>query len=174
MKITGGTLKGRDIAQPSSETTRPMTGRATEALFNMLGDITDLSVLDLYAGSGVLGIEAVSRGARTVTAVERDRGAVEVLRNNYTDLGIEEYVDVQVQPVQLWAVHNKATFDLVFADPPFDDFDETPLEQLAAKACNVFMTRHSSHHQTPELAGMVLRRQRRYGNSVLCIYTPDA
>lgn len=172
MKVTGGKFKSRSIAQPSSETTRPMTGRATEAIFNMLGDVTDLSVLDLYAGSGALGIEAISRGARSVTAVERDREAARVIQDNYERLGIGERVHIEIQPVALWMANNTQVFDIVFADPPFAEFDEPALKHVSRNAGNVYVIRHTTEQPVLEIEGMELRRHRQYGNSVLTLYTP--
>ncbi len=174
MKITGGKFKSRNIVQPSPETTRPMTGRATEAIFNMLGNVTDLSVLDLYAGSGALGIEAISRGAYSVTAVERDREAARVIQDNYERLGIGERVHIETQPVALWMTNNTKVFDLVFADPPFAEFDESVLKHVSRNAGNVYVIRHAKEQPVLEIEDMELRRHRRYGNSVLTFYTPQA
>lgn len=172
MKIMGGFLKGRHLKQPSPETTRPMTGRATEAIFNMLGDISELSVLDVYAGSGVLGIEAISRGASWVTAVERDKDAASLLRDNYRSLGIEDRLELHVQPVTIWSMHARAVYDIVFADPPFAEFDETALEEIAARAGRVFVLRHARRQPLPAFEHMELQRHRRYGNSMVAAYTP--
>jgi 16S rRNA (guanine966-N2)-methyltransferase len=173
MKITGGSFKSRDIAQPSAETTRPMTGKATEAIFNMLGDMGGLSVLDLYAGSGVLGIESVSRGAGSVIAVERDRQAARVIQDNYDRLGISEVVQIETQPVPLWLATNTMTFDIVFTDPPFAEFDETAFIEASKKAGNVYVVRHGKGQTLPSVPGMDLRRHRQYGNSLLALYTPQ-
>lgn len=174
MKIMGGSLKGRHIKQPSPETTRPMTGRATEAIFNILGDISGLSVLDVYAGSGILGVEAVSRGASSVTAVERDKDAASLLRDNYRSLGVEDRLELHIQPVTMWSMHARAIYDIVFADPPFAEFDETAIGEIAARTGRVFVLRHSRRQPLPDFEHMELQRHRRYGSSMIAAYTPVA
>ncbi len=173
MRISGGILKGREIMQPSVEITRPIAGRAKEAAFNILGDISDLTVLDLYAGSGILGIEAISRGATSVTAVENSKEVASILHNNYAQLGIEDRLYLHIQPVALWAMHNRHTFDIVFADPPFPEFEEETVQQIAAKTQRVFVLKHDTKQNLPDIKNMKLERHRKYGKSMLAIFVPD-
>src|SRR5262252_2407171 len=88
MRVIAGKFRGRPLRAPRGLTTRPTADRAREAIFQILGDLTDLSVLDLYAGTGALGIEALSRGARHAVFVESDAGAVRAIRENLTRLGL--------------------------------------------------------------------------------------
>src|SRR5205085_1825654 len=92
MRVVAGRLGGRRLAAPKGAATRPTADRVREAIFSVLGDVTDLTVLDLFAGSGALGIEAVSRGAAQATFVERARPALAALRTNLDALGIDAEV----------------------------------------------------------------------------------
>ncbi len=123
MRVIAGRLGGRRLQAPRGRDTRPTSDRVREALFAMLGDIEGLRVLDLFAGTGALGIEALSRGAASVLFVERDRAALAVLRANLDSLSLGRDVarvrrgDV---PRVLRAARAEAeTYDLVFIDPPY-------------------------------------------------------
>ncbi|QLC21374.1 16S rRNA (guanine(966)-N(2))-methyltransferase RsmD [Parasphingopyxis sp. CP4] len=120
MRIIGGEWRGRTIQAPPGDGTRPTTDRVREALFSMLasrlGSFEDLRVADLFAGSGALGLEALSRGAAHCTLVERDRGAVSALRTNIKSLGAN--ADIITRPVEaIHAANNPC--DLIFLDPPY-------------------------------------------------------
>lgn len=117
--------------------TRPTTDRVREALFSVLGDVTGARVLDLYAGSGALGIEALSRGAAHATFVETSRAALSAIRSNIVALGIEAETDVVATPVEraAGALAGRAPFDLVLCDPPWADLQRAlaALERLLPK-----------------------------------------
>ena len=117
MRIIGGSAKGRRLVGPRGTGTRPLIGRAREALFSRLGDrLPEARVLDLYAGSGALGLEALSRGARSVVFVERGRQALGALRRNVAAVGLGgTIVD---QPVERFLSSERGTYDIVFVDPP--------------------------------------------------------
>ena len=120
MRIIAGKFRGRKLSCPKV-VTRPTLDRVREALFSILGDLSDLSVVDFYAGSGALGLEALSRGARHVTLVEADRQACEVIRKNVESWGIAAAHRV----VECAAERSRgplspaAPFDLILADPPW-------------------------------------------------------
>jgi 16S rRNA (guanine966-N2)-methyltransferase len=118
VRVVAGEFGGRRLAVPPGRGTRPTADRVREALFSMLGDVSGLRVLDLFAGSGALGIEALSRGAASVTFVESDPRAASVIRENLAALGAEGEVTRQDAVVFLTA--QRGTFDLVLADPPYD------------------------------------------------------
>jgi 16S rRNA (guanine966-N2)-methyltransferase len=121
MRVIAGRYRGRRLKVPTGVRTRPTADRVREALFSILGDVEGATVADLFAGSGALGIEALSRGAATATFVERDPGAAGVLRFNLATLGIEEGVELFEWDALRWleTVGGKLDFDLVFADPPY-------------------------------------------------------
>lgn len=123
-RIIAGTLGGRRLVTPPGRDTRPTSERVREAVFGRLDHLdvlSDARVLDLYAGSGALGLEAVSRGARSVTLVEKAKAAVDTARRNVTDLGLRQ-VRVVAADVALFLRGPAPVggFDLVLADPPYD------------------------------------------------------
>lgn len=121
LRIIAGTHRGRPLRAPQGNETRPTSGRVREALFNILGNVEGLSVLDLYAGSGALGIEALSRGARRAVFVESRRAAIACLRDNLSSFGLEEkalVLPIRVEQARAQLV-TQGRFDLVFCDPPW-------------------------------------------------------
>jgi 16S rRNA (guanine966-N2)-methyltransferase len=121
-RIIGGTAKGRNLKTPIGDTTRPTTDRVREALFSaleaQLGSLNGLRVLDLYAGSGAVGLEAGSRGAATVTLVESDRRTAALITENARAVRLP--VEVLAQSVnRVLGSAPKAPYDVVFADPPY-------------------------------------------------------
>ena len=138
-RIVAGAARGRRLLTPAKDT-RPTSERVREALFNRLdhtGRVTGARVLDLYAGSGALGLEAASRGARRVVLVEAARGAAAVCRANTGALGLEHCVQVVASRVEAYlAGAPDEAFDLVLLDPPYDQDDAAlaaVLEALAAR-----------------------------------------
>jgi 16S rRNA (guanine966-N2)-methyltransferase len=118
VRVVAGEFRGRRLQAPRGARTRPTADRVREALFSMLGDVSGARVLDLYAGSGALGIEALSRGAESALFVERDARAAAAIERNLASLGLDEPV-VRQDAVRFLA-RAKGTFDLVFCDPPYD------------------------------------------------------
>ena len=122
MRVVAGELKGRKIQAPEGKTTRPTTDMAREATFNALGSlnvVVGARVVDAFAGSGALGIEAISRGAAHCTFIERDRAAVEVLRENLETLGIADRATV-IRGDVMTSLRNVTDATLLLADPPYD------------------------------------------------------
>src|SRR5688572_16055024 len=121
MRIVAGRHKGRRLRAPAGEGTRPTADRVREALFSILGPVEGLRVLDLYAGSGALGLEALSRGAKSATFVESARPAVSAIRANLEATG--DTAEIAASDVVAWlraAAGRERAFDLVFCDPPYD------------------------------------------------------
>lgn len=122
IRITGGVWRSRLIQVADAPGLRPTPDRVRETLFNWLGqDLSGLDCLDLFAGSGILGFEAASRGAASVTLVERDQGALAALRKNAAMLGGERLVVLRTDALEFAAsaVGRGARFDLIFLDPPY-------------------------------------------------------
>jgi 16S rRNA (guanine966-N2)-methyltransferase len=178
-RIIAGAARGRRLAVPPAGT-RPTSERAREALFNSLRSLCDLDgarVLDLFAGSGAVGLEALSRGAAEVTFVESDRRAGEVLRRNIDTVGLSGAVLLR-RPVAAVLAAPPAPpeqpFDLVFADPPYALADGplaallTPLAEgwLAAGAV-VVVERAARGTPPPWPAGVIPVMNRRYGEGIL-------
>ena len=124
MRIIAGRLKGRSLHVPRSATFRPTTDRVKESVFNILAgyvDWGDVSVCDLYAGSGGLGLEALSRGAGQVTFVERSKASLVTLERNIETLGVSAQASIIRMPVEKFLRQRTIKFSLVFADPPYAD-----------------------------------------------------
>ena len=135
MRIVAGTLGGRQFESPKGHKTHPMGDRVRTALFNTLGDISGLTMLDAFAGSGALTFEAISRGVSHATTLEIDWDAFEVIGANAEKLGITDQMDLQHINARSWSYRNNTErFDLVFCDPPYKHIQETVLEKLAKHA----------------------------------------
>ena len=178
-RIIGGTAGGRRIRTPTGESTRPTSDRVREALFSSLeatlGSLTGLRFLDLYAGSGAIGLEARSRGAGVVTCVEQDRRTAALIRDNVRTLGLGG-VDVVAASVARTLAHPpRAPYDVVFADPPYP-MDNAELEQALALLVahqwvapgSVLVVERSARSVEPAWPeGLVRERSREYGETVL-------
>jgi 16S rRNA (guanine966-N2)-methyltransferase len=110
-----------------------MSDKIRGALFNVLGDIGGLSVLDAFAGSGALSFEAVSRGASNAVAIDSDRAAQQALADNVADLGLANEVKLIKSSAAAWLSTTSSLYDLVLCDPPYDDVKQPLLEQLAKR-----------------------------------------
>ncbi len=131
MRIISGIYKGRIIAAPKGHRTHPMSERMRGALFNSLGDISGLRVLDAYAGSGAVGIEAISRGASFVMFIDQDKNAFNAINSNIKLLRIENAKATKAN-VASWSDHNFETvFDILIADPPYDSINSDHFTKLA-------------------------------------------
>lgn len=171
LRIIAGTLGGRYIDVPPGRTTRPTGARVREAWFNLLGDrLEQASVLDLFAGSGALGIEALSRGAATVHFVERDGRVFEVLKRNVENLGMQERAILHRQDAFRFLADRKSDrfFDLALADPPYgrgiairvgDEFRRRPFARVLCL-----------EHGASESIGEDVDRQRKYGDTMLSFF----
>jgi 16S rRNA (guanine966-N2)-methyltransferase len=169
MRIIAGSAKGRRLRSPAGTGTRPLTGRAREALFSSLGSIVvGARVLDLFAGSGSFGLEALSRGAEYVVFVERGRAALTALRANIALVGLGG--DVVAGDAESFVTGDR--FDLVFVDPPYalplasvEKVLERTVAALLPGATAVVHRRAGGG--TPAPAGLRLTDRRRYGDSEL-------
>lgn len=132
MRIIAGRLGSRQFKYPTGHRTHPMGDRIRTALFNTLGDIEGLTVLDAFGGSGALSFEALSRGAKHATILEMDRDAYDVIEENITSLGLANKTQLIHINARSWSYRNNTErFDLIFCDPPYDQIQETVIEKLA-------------------------------------------
>jgi len=129
MRVVAGTAKGRRLQAPGGLGVRPTSDRTREAIFDVLGSLGglgDAHVADLFAGTGALGLEALSRGAARATLVDQDKAAVDVIRINLVTTGLYARASVVQADVMTWLSQNPdASFDIIFVDPPYD-FDDWP------------------------------------------------
>jgi len=169
--VVAGTARGRRIAAPPGTDTRPTTDRVREAVFNALGSlgaVQDAVATDLFAGSGALGIEALSRGAAHVHFVESDRRAAEVVAANLAELGLADRATVVRRPVPGALDLLPDRLDLVLADPPyaFDGWVEL-LEALVPRLDEDAVVVAESDRAVPLPAGWSTVRERTYGGTVV-------
>jgi 16S rRNA (guanine966-N2)-methyltransferase len=172
MRVIAGELGGRRLRTARGEATRPTAARVREALFSMLGELSGALVLDLFAGSGALGIEALSRGAAFATFVERAPAALAALRANIEALRLGERCRV-VGGEALAALRGPDTYDLVFLDPPYAQAAELAgalsLALPAALRPEARVVSESDRRAPLELA-LPLLRERRYGDTMIRIH----
>jgi len=174
VRIIAGQWRGRRIDAPAGDTTRPTSDRAREGLFSMLasrlGGFADLAVADLFAGTGALGLEALSRGAAFCTFVEKDRKALDMLRANVARLGARERSDVRAQGVE-HAPAPARPCDIVFIDPPYGaGLAAAALERAASWLAPGGWIALEYHGETPLLpAGLDIQAERRFGKARLIL-----
>jgi 16S rRNA (guanine966-N2)-methyltransferase len=177
VRIVAGRFGGRRIAVPPGRATRPTSDRVREALFSMLGPLDGERVLDAFAGSGALGLEALSRGAGSALFVESDARAARVIRGNLADLGVPEEDAIVVQAplsVALRTARERGdAYDLVFLDPPYRlapelgvELNESLAPLLAARARIVT----ESDRRAPLDLPLPATHERRYGDTLIRIH----
>ena len=177
MRVIAGALKGRRLRAPTWDGLRPTSDKLRETLFNILAPrIAGARVLDGYAGTGAVGIEALSRGAAAVTFVELDRRAQTLIEENLAHCGIENGYAIIRASVARALPHLRATgasFDVVLLDPPYDQEPGTDFKALEdVMAPNgIVVVEHGRRRAAPEQLGrLVRRRDVRSGDSVLTFY----
>lgn len=182
MRVIAGSARRMTLEVAEASPTRPFLEKARGALFNALADmVPEGVVLDLYAGSGALGIEALSRGAAHGTFVERDPAAVQVLANNLGNCGFTRRSRVVRGDAFLAAKRLAGPFDLIFVDPPFPDVadwgakTETrefggDLARLLADAGELVLRIEDDKAAPPDWPGLALHKEKRYGRSRICRY----
>ncbi len=177
MRVVAGRLGGRKLQSPNSSVTRPTSDRVRESLFSTLGPIDGSAVLDLFAGSGALAIEALSRGAARAVLVERDRGAATVIAANLAALGLSEpqarLIRGSAQKALEQAAAASETYDLLFLDPPYRHAamlggDAAKLIE-AILAPDARVVTESDRRQPLELE-LPMIDERRYGDTLIRIH----
>lgn len=176
MRIIAGQWRGRKLAAPKGEATRPTADRMRETLFAMLtsrlGDFEGLAVADLFAGSGALGLEALSRGAATCLFVEQDRAALDAIRANIATLGAQASARVESgSATQLRAASQP--LDLILVDPPYHSgAGEVALDRLLRLGWigpQTWISLETAFNEDPAIKGLTLESERRVGKSKLSL-----
>jgi 16S rRNA (guanine966-N2)-methyltransferase len=175
VRIIAGTHRGHRITAPKGRDTRPTGDRVREAAFNLIGPVDGAEVLDLYAGSGAMGLEALSRGAERATFVEDDPQAAATIQRNLEKLGLTGARIVRDDAVRALAAERGAgrKYDLVLVDPPYDDYLE--LQPMLARylppvlSDDALVVVETSARVEPELP-LELRTSRRYGSARLTLF----
>jgi 16S rRNA (guanine966-N2)-methyltransferase len=173
VRVVAGKHRGRRLEAPPGRSTRPTSDRVREAVFSIVGPVEGLAVLDLFAGSGALGIEALSRGAASATFVERDGRAAAVLRRNLAAIG--EPGEVVTRDVLAWlrALPAGTAYGLVLVDPPYDSAAQAakPLsEQLPRVLAADALIVTESDKRNPLTLDLPLAKERTYGDTRIAIH----
>lgn len=176
MRIVAGEYRGHRIAAPRRAGTRPTADRVREALFSMLGPVADLRVLDLYAGSGAMGIEALSRGARDATFVDSDAAAAHAVRANLDRLGIGHARVFRADAASFLrgAARHAERWDLVLCDPPYRLAPRLGpvlgplLAPVAAPGARIVCEGSVKH---PLRLDLPLITERRYGDTLVAVHS---
>lgn len=177
MKIIAGEFGGHGLKSPSGHQTRPSTARTRESLFGLIDAriyLDGAEVLDLFAGTGALGLEAISRGAALVTFVEQDREVIDYARANAEKLGVEEQcIFIQAEAVEYLRRYSGPPLDLIMADPPYkleamEEMPDLAIPNLTRDG--VFTLEHSSHHWFDEHPHLMTSRP--YGRTIVSLFRP--
>ncbi|MCK8823600.1 16S rRNA (guanine(966)-N(2))-methyltransferase RsmD [Fuchsiella alkaliacetigena] len=178
MRVIAGKAKGQKLKSSSTQQVRPTSDRVKESLFNILGTaVRETKVLDLYAGFGGLGIEALSRGAKEATFIEKSRQQVEIIQENLSRTGFSEQAQV-IKGEVLAKLHFLTThsFDIILLDPPYEaDLVEPTIAKIMdldlLQKAGVIVVEQSVQQEAQEnLAALELIRNREYGNTRLSLY----
>ena len=181
MRITGGQLKGRPLISAKGSAIRPASDKVRQALFNIIGpDLTGSAVLDLFAGTGAYGFEAISRGAKNAIFVDKSSEALLILKKNISQLGVAEQCQVKQQDLvageSLKITETDGYFDIVFIDPPYKlGFVVPVLKKVGYSDLlslgGVVVAETSKEECLPEKSGnLELWQLRRYGSTCLWFY----
>jgi len=173
MRVIAGRLGGRLFDSPHTHRTHPMSDKARGALFNILGDIQGMTVLDPFAGTGALSFEAISRGAASAVAIESDKIAQRTIAENIELLGLSEQVALVRAVAASWLYRNaQRKFDLVLCDPPYNDPQFHTLDRLAkrVKPAGLLVLSWPTSEALPSFAGLEQVEQRSYGDMQLVFY----
>lgn len=173
MRIIGGRLGGRAFEAPKGHKTHPMSERVRGALFNKLGDIEGLTVLDAYAGSGALAFEALSRGVDYAQLVDTDKAAVSAMRVAADKLNLLDSVKISQANVSSWSQRNvNQKFDLIFIDPPYGELNlhhfSLLIQHLNSKGLMVLS--YPGRESAPTVNGVVVVDNQSYGDAALAFY----
>jgi 16S rRNA (guanine966-N2)-methyltransferase len=174
VRLIAGRFGGRIIEGSATNRTHPMSERIRNALFNKLGEsVEGARVLDAFAGSGAVGLEALSRGAKEVVFVEKDKIAAKLIGQNIDKLGVDEQTQLIKAPVNSWLQTSKhERFDLIFADPPYHDPQFSTALQLLdlLKPNGLMVLSYPGRGEAPTANGVVVVDNRSYGTAALVFY----
>jgi 16S rRNA (guanine(966)-N(2))-methyltransferase RsmD len=175
-RITGGIGKGRKLRVPAGLRVRPTADKVKQALFNILGErIEHAAFLDLYAGTGGIGIEALSRGAGKAVFVDDSGESLRVARQNIEESGLSELAQVVPAKAESFLRKTFERFDIVFLDPPYSIEQQHVLDLISMseilKRDSIVISEHFKKQKSPETAGrLALYREAVYGDTVLAFY----
>jgi 16S rRNA (guanine966-N2)-methyltransferase len=171
VRIIAGSRKGARIFAPKGLDTRPTGDRVREAAFNLIGPVDEAAVLDLFAGSGAMGLEALSRGAASAVFVESDREACGTIERNLAKLGLTGATVLCRDAFQVLTAESR-TYDLVLCDPPYGFAGNARLAGYLKRvlAPNGLLVYETGAKEQPELEGLQVRTSRTYGSARLTLF----
>lgn len=174
VRIIAGVFGGRTVETPKGFVTHPMSDRIRGSLFNSLAkSIQDAEVLDAFAGSGVMGLEALSRGARSATFVERDQKASSIIADNIAKLGVNDKTKLIKGSVNMWCEQAGKKYDIILADPPYNDMQLSSVNKLFGLLNNggYLVLSYPTKSQIIEAKdGVELEETRSFGDASLAYY----
>jgi 16S rRNA (guanine966-N2)-methyltransferase len=174
VRLIAGKFGGRLIEAPTGTTTHPMSERVRGSLFNMLGDtVKNAEVLDAFAGTGSLGLEALSRGAEYTTFIERDRAASDILAKNISKLNADANSTVlQINVATFITKNPDKMYDVIFTDPPYNDMQLSTVSRLAKilSPSGIMVLSYPGRGEVPPINGIVVVDNRSYGTAALAFY----
>jgi 16S rRNA (guanine966-N2)-methyltransferase len=173
MRIISGSLGGRTFEAPKGNKTHPMSDKVRGALFNAMGDLSDLTVLDAFGGSGALGLEAMSRGAAHGTIIESDRSAQTTIAKNIESLGLSDRLQLRRMSVTKWLDEDvDGRYHVILADPPYDHLKLEVLNLLPKrlKQFGVLVLSWPGKLAAPVLDGLQQVSRKSYGDAQLVFY----
>ncbi len=177
VRLIAGKFGGRSIEGSDSDRTHPMSERIRNALFNIIGQkVVDARVLDAFAGSGSIGLEALSRGARQLTLIERDRIAIKNIEKNIVDLGVANSTTLIKTSVENWlSTSENESYDIIVADPPYYDPQLSTVMKLAGllKSDGLMVISYPGRREAPTANGIVVVDNRSYGTAALAFYRKE-
>ena len=173
MRIIAGYLGGRQFNSPRSNRTHPMSDKARGGLFNSLGDIDGLSILDAFAGSGALSFEAISRGAGSVISVDIDKNAYQAITESIKSLDLRDKVKVIRANISGWSDNNPdRQFDIVIAAPPYDDLQPKIVSKITThvKPGCLYILDWPAKEDAPDLTNLEVIAEHDYGDAKLIFF----
>lgn len=177
LRIAGGTARGIPLTEPRGHRLRPTSGLLREAVFNILDDLVEgAAVLDLYAGTGALGIEALSRGAAGATFIDSEAASCQAILQTLARAGLAANATVLRGRLPAALASLRGPFNLIFLDPPYQDEEVETLLALPSLLApgGLVVYEHASRYNPPERpAGLRLTERRVYGDSAIALYGPQ-
>ena len=176
MRIIAGSARGRKLFSPEGMDVRPTTDKVKESLFNIIQfEIPGARVLDLFSGTGQLGLEALSRGAESAVFLDNSRRSLDAVRKNLLQTGLQEKAEVICADTVLYLRSCKKTFDIAYLDPPYQQglLQKTlPLLPAVMSKSGVIVCEHPTEEQLPqEIGSFALKKNYKYGKIMISVYS---
>lgn len=176
MRIISGSRRGHKLIEFQGDSVRPTTDRVKESIFNLIQEYVPESVcLDMFAGSGALSFEAISRGAARAVLVDKDKRSVDIIRKNVQSLGFEEQCEIRNDDCFIYAERTGEKFDIIFLDPPYNrNFIEPVLSAIVDKELlsdgGIVVLESDDTDFSGEKEGLLVLKQRKYGRTYITVY----